>query len=215
MMFNERARVGSSALAQKIPTMGVVSEEVLYGLLLSYGQDFPDYFRRAAAYVDKILKGAKPGDLPVEQPTRFKQVINLKTARALGITVPPSLLIRGGDTASRRLTTPSVKQCRIRSPPAFPGRPGLPDIPPIAETAPGFAAVIFYGISAPKDTPPEIVEVLNKAVGEALKDAKLVARLAEIGGQPMPMTPSEFGKLISDETEKWRKVVEFAGVSVE
>jgi tripartite-type tricarboxylate transporter receptor subunit TctC len=93
--------------------------------------------------------------------------------------------------------------------------PGLPDIPAIAETVPGFAAVIFYGISAPKGTPTEIIEVLNKAVAEALKDAKLVARLAEIGGQPMPMTPSEFGKLIADETEKWRKVVEFAGVSVE
>jgi tripartite-type tricarboxylate transporter receptor subunit TctC len=93
--------------------------------------------------------------------------------------------------------------------------PGVPDTPAIAETVPGFAAIVFYGISAPKGTPPEIVEVLNKAVAEALKDAKLVARLAEIGGQPMPMTPSEFGKLIADETEKWRKVVEFAGVSVE
>ncbi len=93
--------------------------------------------------------------------------------------------------------------------------PGLPDIPAIAETVPGFAVVVFYGISAPKGTPPEIVEVLNKAVAEALKDPKHAARLAEIGGLPMPMTPSEFGKLIADETEKWRKVVEFAGVSVE
>jgi tripartite-type tricarboxylate transporter receptor subunit TctC len=93
--------------------------------------------------------------------------------------------------------------------------PGVPDIPAIAETVPGFEAVGFYGISAPKGTPPEIVDILNKAVGEALKDPKLVARLTEIGGIPKPMTPAEFGKLISDETEKWRKVVEFAGVSVE
>jgi len=92
--------------------------------------------------------------------------------------------------------------------------PGLSDIPAIAETVPGFEAVGFYGISAPKGTPPEIVETLNKAVGEALKDPKLVARLAEMGGIPKPMTPAEFGKLVSDETEKWRKVVEFAGVSV-
>ena len=66
---------------------------VPYGLLMSYGQDFPDYFRKAAAYVDKILRGAKPADLPVEQPTRFKQVINLKAAKTLGLTVPSSLLV--------------------------------------------------------------------------------------------------------------------------
>ena len=93
--------------------------------------------------------------------------------------------------------------------------PGVPDIPAIAETVPGFEAVGYYGIAAPKGTPPEIVAVLNQAVGEALNDPKLVARLAEIGGIPKPMTPAEFGHLVADETEKWRKVVEFAGVSVE
>jgi tripartite-type tricarboxylate transporter receptor subunit TctC len=93
--------------------------------------------------------------------------------------------------------------------------PGVPDVPAIAETVPGFESVGFYGISAAKGTPPEIVETLNKAVGEALKDPKLVARLTDLGGIPKPMTPAEFGKLIADETEKWRKVVEFAGVSVE
>jgi tripartite-type tricarboxylate transporter receptor subunit TctC len=93
--------------------------------------------------------------------------------------------------------------------------PGLPDIPAIAETVPGFESVGFYGISAPKGTPPEIVDILNKAVGEALKDPKLVEKLTAIGGIPKPMTPAEFGRLIADETAKWRKVVEFAGVSVD
>src|SRR5437764_9428402 len=93
--------------------------------------------------------------------------------------------------------------------------PSVPDVPAIAETVPGFSAVGFYGISAPKGTPPEIVDLLNKAVGEALKDPKLVARLAEAGGLPKAMSPAEFGKLVADETEKWRKVVEFAGVSVD
>ena len=93
--------------------------------------------------------------------------------------------------------------------------PGLPDVPAIAETVPGFESVGFYGISAPKGTPPEIVEILNKAVGEALKDPKVAERLTTVGGIPKPMTPAEFGKLIADETEKWRKVVEFAGVSVD
>src|SRR6476646_3086608 len=93
--------------------------------------------------------------------------------------------------------------------------PGVPDVPAVAETVPGFESVGFYGISAPKGTPPEIIELLNKAVNEALKDPKLVARLSEVGGIPKPMTPAEFVKLVADETEKWRKVVEFAGVSVD
>ncbi len=77
MLFNQRVRVGVSALAHKIPTLSGVAEMVPHGLLLSYGQDFPDFFRRAVGYTDKILKGAKPADLPVEQPTRFKLVIRI------------------------------------------------------------------------------------------------------------------------------------------
>ena len=79
-------------MAHKVPTIAANAEQVPYGLLLSYGPDFLDYFRRAVGYVDRILKGAKPGDLPVEQPTRFKLVINRKIANSLGLTVPPSLL---------------------------------------------------------------------------------------------------------------------------
>src|SRR5216683_4999118 len=92
MLFNERARIGSSALAHRLPTLAAVAEMVPHGLLLSYGQDFPDFFRRAVAYVDKILKGANPADLPVEQPTKFKLVNNIKTAIALGFTVSTTLL---------------------------------------------------------------------------------------------------------------------------
>ena len=106
----------------------------------------------------------------------------------------------------------SVRALGVTSPKRW---PTVPDIPAIAETVPGFESVGFYGISAPKGTPPEIIDILNKAVAEALKDPKLVARLAEVGGIPKEMTPAEFGKLVADETEKWRKVVEFAGVSVD
>jgi putative ABC transport system substrate-binding protein len=66
---------------------------VPHGLLLSYGQDFPDFFRRAVGYTDKILKGTKAADLPVEQPTRFKLVVDQRTAKGLGLTIPQSLLI--------------------------------------------------------------------------------------------------------------------------
>jgi len=93
--------------------------------------------------------------------------------------------------------------------------PSVPDVPAIAETVPGYESSVFYGMSAPKGTPPEIVAVLNKAVNEVLNDPKLISRFADIGGVPKPMTPEEYGKLISSETEKWRKVVEFAGVSVD
>jgi tripartite-type tricarboxylate transporter receptor subunit TctC len=93
--------------------------------------------------------------------------------------------------------------------------PGLPDIPAIAETVPGYESGVFYGISAPKGTPANIVAILNKAVNEGLKDPKVVAQLAGLGGSPKPMTPAEYGRQIVDETAKWRKVVEFAGVSVD
>jgi len=93
--------------------------------------------------------------------------------------------------------------------------PGLPDIPAIAETVPGYEASIWYGISVPKGTPPEVVAILNKSVAAALADPKMKAKLAELGGVPMPMTPAEFGKLISDETDKWAKVVKFANISVD
>jgi ABC-type uncharacterized transport system substrate-binding protein len=73
--------------------MTYVAEEIPYGHLMSYGQDIPDFFRRAVAYTDKILKGAKPADLPVEQPTKFKLVLNLKTANELGIGFSRSLIL--------------------------------------------------------------------------------------------------------------------------
>jgi tripartite-type tricarboxylate transporter receptor subunit TctC len=93
--------------------------------------------------------------------------------------------------------------------------PALPDIPTIAETLPGYEASIWYGISAPKGTPADIVAILNKSVAAGLADPKVKAKLAELGGIPMPMSPAEFGKLVADETEKWAKVVKFANISVD
>ena len=91
----------------------------------------------------------------------------------------------------------------------------LPDVPTVGETVPGYEASVFYGISAPKGTPPDAIGVLNKAVTAALADPKMQARIAELGGTPMPMSPAEFGKLVADDTEKWGVVVKSAGISVE
>jgi len=93
LLFVQRSRIGASALVRKLPALSHNAEEVPPGLLISYGQDLPDFFRRAAVYTDKILKGAKPADLPVEQPTKFKLVLNLKIAKALGLTFPQSLIV--------------------------------------------------------------------------------------------------------------------------
>jgi putative ABC transport system substrate-binding protein len=92
-LFALRTRIGASALAHKLPVVTVSAEAVPFGYLMSYGQDLPNYVHRAVAYVDKILKGANPADLPVEQPTKLKLVLNLKTAKALGLTFPQTLLV--------------------------------------------------------------------------------------------------------------------------
>jgi putative ABC transport system substrate-binding protein len=86
------SRINTFALTARLPTMFDTRDPVEIGGLISYGADNADLYRRGADYVDKILRGAKPGDLPVEQPTKFDLVINLKTAKALGLRVPPSLL---------------------------------------------------------------------------------------------------------------------------
>ena len=93
--------------------------------------------------------------------------------------------------------------------------PAIPDVPTVAETVKGYEASAWFGMGAPAKTPPEIIEKLNKAINDALADPAKVAKLAELGGTPMGGTPAAFGKIVSDETEKWRKVVEFSGATVD
>jgi len=90
----ERQRVAELAIKHRLPTMSNFKDAVEAGGLMSYAPNWDDLFRRGAIYVDKILKGAKPADLPVEQATKFELVINLKTAKAIGLTIPQTLLLR-------------------------------------------------------------------------------------------------------------------------
>jgi putative ABC transport system substrate-binding protein len=92
-----RNELANLALKHKLPTMSDLREHVEAGGFMAYTVHDPDLYRRAATYVDKILKGAKPAELPVEQPTKFDLVVNLKTAKALGLTIPPSVLARADE----------------------------------------------------------------------------------------------------------------------
>jgi putative ABC transport system substrate-binding protein len=93
-MVANRKRITGFTMKNRIPSVYPVQDFVDAGGLMSYGADLSDSYRRAAIYVDKILRGAKPADLPVEQPTKFELVINIKTAKELGLTIPPNVLAR-------------------------------------------------------------------------------------------------------------------------
>jgi putative tryptophan/tyrosine transport system substrate-binding protein len=97
LVGSNRIRINTLALGARLPTMWAVRDSVEAGGLMSYGPSYSDLYRRAAGYVDKILRGAKPADIPVEQPTKFDLVINLTTAKALALSVPPSLLARADE----------------------------------------------------------------------------------------------------------------------
>jgi putative ABC transport system substrate-binding protein len=97
LINTNRIRVNTLALGARLPTMSSVREYVAAGSLMSYGPNFPDLWRRAAEFVDKILRGAKPADIPVEQPTKFDLVINLTTAKVLGLAIPESFLLRADE----------------------------------------------------------------------------------------------------------------------
>jgi tripartite-type tricarboxylate transporter receptor subunit TctC len=90
--------------------------------------------------------------------------------------------------------------------------PALPDIPALAEFIPGYEASAWYGVSAPRNTPQAVIGKLNKEINAGLADPALQARLVDLGGMIVPGSPADFGKLVSDETEKWARVIRFAGI---
>ncbi len=94
LLETHRTRIAELAVKSQLPAIYSLAPYVEAGGLMSYGTNFDDLYRRAATYVDKILKGAKPADLPVEQPTKFEFIVNLKTAKQIGLTIPPNVLVR-------------------------------------------------------------------------------------------------------------------------
>jgi putative ABC transport system substrate-binding protein len=97
LIANVSKRVVEFSARKRLPVISMLRRSTEDGGLMSYGPSLPQFFRRAATYVDRILKGAKPADLPIEQPTKFEFVINLKTAKALGLTIPQSVLLRADE----------------------------------------------------------------------------------------------------------------------
>ena len=97
LLNTDRISIGRLAIEARLPTMCGIRETIDAGGLASYGPNIPDLFRRSAEFVDKILRGTRPSDLPVEQPTKFELVVNLKTAKALGLDLPPLLLARADE----------------------------------------------------------------------------------------------------------------------
>jgi len=123
--------------------------------------------------------------------------------QAFIITVPAAIgFIRDGKL--RALAVTSATRAEV-----------LPDVPAIAEVLPGFEATAWDGTCAPKATPVAIIDKLNAAISAGLADPQLKAKIKELGGETMPMTPAEFGKFLADETEKWAKVVKFSGAKVD
>ena len=90
----------------------------------------------------------------------------------------------------------------------------LPDVPTVGETVPGYETILWYGIDAPKGMPPGVIDKLTRRLNDVLADPKLEPRLSDLGGQPMPMPPAQFGQLVAADTEKWAKVIKDAGVKI-
>jgi tripartite-type tricarboxylate transporter receptor subunit TctC len=117
-------------------------------------------------------------------------------------TTTSSAYIRAGTVRALAVTTTTRSEA-------------LPDLPTVAEFVPGYEASTFYGVGAPRNTPAEIIDKLNKEINGGLDDPKMKARLADAGGTVLPGSPADFGKLIADETEKWAKVIKFANIKAE
>jgi tripartite-type tricarboxylate transporter receptor subunit TctC len=151
----------------------------------------------------KMMTGIDIVEVPYKGPAPAYADLLAGQVQAFIITLPSAMgFIKPGKL--RALATLSETR-----------RDVLPDVPAVAEFVPGYEATAWDGIGAPAKTPKEIVDLLNKTINAGLADPQIKARLVDLGGDPMPMTPAEFGKFIADETEKWAKVIKFSGAKAD
>jgi tripartite-type tricarboxylate transporter receptor subunit TctC len=151
----------------------------------------------------KMITGIDIVEVPYKGPAPAYADLLAGQVQAFIITLPSAMgFIKPGKL--RALATLSETR-----------RDVLPDVPAVAEFVPGYEATAWDGIGAPAKTPKDIVDLLNKTINAGLADPQIKARLVDLGGDPMPMTPAEFGKFIADETEKWAKVIKFSGAKAD
>jgi tripartite-type tricarboxylate transporter receptor subunit TctC len=183
----------------------------------------PEFISYAKANPGKVnLASAGNGTVPHVAGELFKFMTGLDLVRVGYRGGGPALAdLLGGQVQVMFETTlatlPHIRDGKLRAlaVTSVARSPALPDIPIMAEFVPGYEATAWYGLGAPKGTSAEIVETLNNAVNLGLADSKIEGRLAELGGDPMPMTPADFGRHLADETEKWAKVIRAAGIKAE
>jgi tripartite-type tricarboxylate transporter receptor subunit TctC len=183
----------------------------------------PEFISYAKANPGKVnLASAGNGTVPHVAGELFKFMTGLDLVRVGYRGGGPALAdLLGGQVQVMFETTlatlPHIRDGKLRAlaVTSVARSPALPDIPIMAEFVPGYEATAWYGLGAPKGTPAEIVEMLNNAVNLGLADFKIKGHLADLGVDPMPMTPADFGRHLADETEKWAKVIRAAGIKAE
>jgi tripartite-type tricarboxylate transporter receptor subunit TctC len=156
-----------------------------------------------AADLMKMMTGINVVEVPYRGPAPAYTDLLAGQVQAFIITVPSALGHIRADRL-RALAVLSAKRLDV-----------LPDVPAVAEFVPGYEAAAWDGIGAPIKTPPDIVDKLNSTINAGLIDPKIAARIKDLGGEPMLMTPAEFGKFVADETEKWAKVIKFSGAKAD
>ncbi len=216
LSFNFIRDAAPVASIMRVPNVMVVNPSVP-------AKTLPEFIAYAKANAGKInMATAGNGSTPHISGELFKQMAGVELVAVAYRGGAPALidLIAGQMQVMFEptiATVPYVTAGKLRALAVTTARRSelLPDVPAVSEFVPGYEASQWFGICAPKGTPAEAVDRLNKEINAALGDPKMKARLSDLGGVPTPMTPAEFGKLIADETEKWAKVVKFAGMKPE